>query len=194
MENLLEWLGAIGGFVAGIGALIAVVAALGISQRDRKEALAREARALQVQVAQRRVDEAMIVLEAWERLWAMQPKPWDPNAEDRFAWRQTPEYRAAQAHLTSVIRASGEAYTYMRSGFRHFGYDDAYGVEFLARDHDLGAAGATEVFDPESEDTDRRIIRMEILEVVAEARRQMAGGEQAKKPPAVGSSRKELKA
>jgi hypothetical protein len=172
-HDWVDWLGAIGGFVAGTGALVAVVVALWIATHDRHDSLAREERERKIQAAERRIAEALVVLEAWETSWAFHPKPSDPPSEDEWAWRRTPEFRVAVAHLTTVLRASGEPFIYARSGFRHFGFDDAYGQQYLSQEHDLGVAGTFPVFDPESEDDDRRIIRMEILEVIADARRQI---------------------
>lgn len=173
-HDWFDWLGAIGGFVAGAGALFAVGVALWLATRERGEALARERRERGIEAAQRRVDEALVVLEAWERLWALEPKPWDADANDTWEFRQTPEWRASVAHLHAVLRASGEEYRYARSGFDHFGYDDAYGAKYLASQPDLGAAAGAQVYDPETDDPHRAIIRTEILVAVADARRDMA--------------------
>jgi hypothetical protein len=173
-RDWVDYMTALGTVGAAVVSLIAVAVALWIATSDRRREFGREQRERKVQAGQRRVDEAVVVLEAWERLWALVPKPWDADAEDPWTWRQTPEWRASAAHLNSVVRASGERFTYARSGFRHFGYDEEYGARYLAQEHDLGVVGDFQVFDPETEDDSRRIIRMEILEVIAEARRQMA--------------------
>ena len=171
-------------WMIALGTIGAVLVALWLATRDRREALARESRERGVQTAQRRLDDAMAILEAWEDVWAYTPRPWEDDGGDPHGWHDRPAFRLAVARLSSLVRASGEPYVFARGHlFNHLGPDAEYSQTFFDHDHDLGEAGKYQVHDPESEDIDRWIIRTEVLEAAEKARKAMTLAGQATRTP-----------
>lgn len=90
-------------------------------------------------------------------------------------WHETREARVAFAGVEAAVLAPAEGYRCARAAlFSQGGFDEQYIEEFLKTDHDLGEAGRFELHDPTGETKDRLVIRMEILEVIESARRELA--------------------
>lgn len=130
-----------------------------IAKSDRQEALAREERERQIQAAQRRIDDAILLLEACEQAWSLGSPLGIPGGLARGVFGNQ-EAQLALGHLTALLRASTEAYPRTR----HL----LFNAHFTGQFEELKAQA------PEHENPYRWAIRSEILSVISEAREQLS--------------------
>jgi hypothetical protein len=112
-HDWVDYMVAFGTVGAAVVSLLAIAVALGIATYDRRRESAREDRERKIQAAQRRLDNALAVLDAWEQCWAIKPDlGLVPGLYVSDA--DAPEVRSAIGRAIALVSASTEGYEYAR--------------------------------------------------------------------------------
>jgi Flp pilus assembly protein TadB len=108
-RDWVDYMTAFGTVGAAVVSLLAIAVALGIATYDRRRESAREDRERKIQAAQRRLDNALAVLDAWEQCWAIKPTLGSEPAL-YVADGDPPELRSAIGRAIALVSASTERY------------------------------------------------------------------------------------
>ena len=108
-HDWVDYMVAFGTVGAAAVSLIAVVAALWIATSDRHEMREREQRERARQAAQRLLDDAVVLLEAWEQCWNLAGMIAIVGAADGTQHNK-PGFDVARARLSALLRASQNDY------------------------------------------------------------------------------------
>jgi len=136
--------------------LLAVALALWIATSDRHETREREQRERARQAAQRKIDDAVVILEAWEQCWNLAGRDAIVGA---LGIRDKPGFDVARARLSALLRASQNDYPLGWSAFE--------------RKPDPEFHRAVDQAPEGEEPRGRWVIRREILRLIEEAQRQL---------------------
>jgi hypothetical protein len=158
-HDWVDYMTAFGTVGAAVVSLIAVAVALWIATSDRHQTREREQRERARQAAERKIDDAVAILEAWEQCWNLAGMIAIVGATVGIPHNK-PGFDVARAHLSALLRASQNDYPLGWSAFERKPDNQEF-----HRAVDQAPEG--------KEPPARWAIRREILRAIEEAQRQL---------------------